>query len=218
MYVNYDLGYYAQDSWTIKRLTLNIGLRVDNFQSMYEETANPAGRFVPARFFPERRNLPTWNNDLAPRLSAAYDVFGNGRTAIKGSWSKYYERLTGGFADRYAPGVQSGDAQLVRLRAECGGHGVLGVALPTNGDDIAQENEIGPSGTTNFGLAGADRDMDPNLQRLGDREITVTGSHQLTSRVSVTSRVVSPHLPGFATARPHLDHDLRLLLVHHPDP
>ena len=59
--------------------------------------------------------------------------------------------------------------------------------MPTNGDDIAQEHEIGPSGTTNFGLTGTDRDMDPNLQRLGNREITVTGSHQLTSRVSVTA-------------------------------
>jgi hypothetical protein len=82
VFVNYDLGYYAQDAWTVKRLTLNIGLRVDNFRSMYEETANPPGRFVPARFFPERRNLPNWNNDLAPRLSAAYDLFGIGRTAL----------------------------------------------------------------------------------------------------------------------------------------
>jgi hypothetical protein len=77
VYVNYDLGYYVQDAWTIGRLTLNMGIRVDNFQSMYEETANPAGRFVPARFFPERRKLPNWNNDVAPRLSGAYDVFGD---------------------------------------------------------------------------------------------------------------------------------------------
>ena len=88
VFVNYDLGYYAQDSWTLKRLTLNIGLRVDNFRSMYEESANPPGRFVPGRFFPERRNIPNWNNDLAPRLSGAYDLFGNGRTALKASWSK----------------------------------------------------------------------------------------------------------------------------------
>ena len=52
VYVNYDLGYYAQDSWTIKRLTLNIGLRVDNFQSMYEETANPRGPLRACPFFP----------------------------------------------------------------------------------------------------------------------------------------------------------------------
>jgi hypothetical protein len=186
VFVNYDLGYYAQDSWTIKRLTLNIGLRVDNFRSMYEESANPPGRFVPARFFPERRKIPNWNNDLAPRLSGAYDLFGNGRTAVKASWSKYYERLTGGFANTYAPGVVSEtrnwfDCDLNAARSACSG-----VVLATNGDDIAQENEIGVAGTANFGTTVADRDMDPNIQRQGDKEITATISHQLFSRVSVT--------------------------------
>jgi hypothetical protein len=187
VYVNYDLGYYAQDSWTIKRLTLNLGIRVDNFQSMYEETANPPGRFVPARFFPERRNLPKWNNDVAPRLSTAYDLFGNGRTALKASWSKYYERLTGGFANTYAPGVLQEnrnwfDCDLNTARTACST-----AVLATNSDDIAQDNEIGPSGTTNFGLTASDRDIDPNIQRAGNREITATVSHQLLPRVSVTA-------------------------------
>jgi hypothetical protein len=187
VFVNYDLGYYAQDAWTVKRLTLNIGLRVDNFRSSYEETANPPGRFVPARFFPERRNLPNWNNDLAPRLSAAYDLFGNGRTALKGSWSKYYERLTGGFADRYAPGVQNESRNWFDCDINAAGTGCSTLVLPTNNDDIAQNNEIGPSGTSNFGLTGIDRDMDPNLQRQGNTEITVTGSHQLFARMSITA-------------------------------
>jgi hypothetical protein len=154
---------------------------------MYEETSNPPGRFVGARFFPERRKLPNWNNDPAPRLSAAYDLFGNGRTALKASWSKYYERLTGGFADRYAPGVQNETRNWFDCGLNAAGTACSGVALATNSDDIAQEHEIGPSGTTNFGLTGGDRDMDPDLQRLGNREITVTGSHQLTSRISVTA-------------------------------
>jgi hypothetical protein len=187
VFVNYDLGYYAQDAWTVKRLTLNIGLRVDNFRSSYEETANPPGRFVPARFFPERRNLPNWNNDLAPRLSAAYDLFGNGRTALKGSWSKYYERLTGGFADRYAPGVQNESRNWFDCDINAAGTGCSTLVLPTNNDDIAQNNEIGPSGTSNFGLTGIDRDMDPNLQRQGNTEITITGSHQLFARMSITA-------------------------------
>ena len=52
MHVNYDLGYFVQDSWTIKRLTLNPGLRVENFNARIDETTMPAGRFAPARFFP----------------------------------------------------------------------------------------------------------------------------------------------------------------------
>ena len=53
-YVNYDLGIFAQDSWTIKRLTLNLGVRIDNFDSTIEATSMPAGRFAGERFFPER--------------------------------------------------------------------------------------------------------------------------------------------------------------------
>ncbi len=162
-------------------------VRVDNFRSMYEESANPPGRFVPGRFFPERRNIPNWNNDFAPRLSGAYDVFGNGRTALKASWSKYYERLTGGFANTYAPGVQTEtrnwfDCDLNAARTACSA-----LAPPTNGDDIAQDNEIGLSGTSNFGTTVSDRDMDPDIQRQGDTEITATISHQLLPRLSVTA-------------------------------
>lgn len=185
--VDYDLGYYIQDAWTIRRLTLNIGLRVDNFQSSYEETANPAGRFAPARFFPERKNVPNWNNDLAPRFSAAYDLFGDGRTALKGSWSKYYERLTGGFANTYAPGVQSESRNWFDCDLNAARNACSTAVLATNGDDIAQDNEIGPSGTANFGVTVSDRDFDPNIQRQGDTEITATISRQLASRISVNA-------------------------------
>jgi hypothetical protein len=50
----------VQDSWTLKRLTLSPGIRVENFSSMIEATAMPAGRFVALRYFPERRDVPTW--------------------------------------------------------------------------------------------------------------------------------------------------------------
>ena len=50
-WVNYDLGVYAQDAWTIKRLTLNVGARVDNFDSEIQPTSMPAGRFAGDRFF-----------------------------------------------------------------------------------------------------------------------------------------------------------------------
>jgi hypothetical protein len=187
VFVNYDLGYYAQDSWHIKRLTLNIGLRVDNFQSMVEGTTNAPGRFVPARQFPEVRKIPNWNNDIAPRLSFGYDLFGDGRTALKASWSKYYERLTGGFAVNYAPANVSETRNWLDCDLIAGTSNCSTLSLSTNRDGIAQNNEIGPSGTPNFGLTTTDRTMDPNIQRTGNQEITATVSHQLFSRVSVTA-------------------------------
>ena len=80
-----DLGFYLQDSWTIKRLTLNPGVRIEYFNGKDERDRRAGRRFVPARYFPEEKDLPNWKNDVAPRMSLAYDVFGTGKTAVKSS-------------------------------------------------------------------------------------------------------------------------------------
>jgi hypothetical protein len=186
VHVNYDLGYYVQDSWTIKRLTLNPGLRVENFNSQVDAVALPAGRFVPARYFPVVKNVPNWKNDLAPRFSAAYDVFGDGKTALKFGWSKYWAPQTGGFANQYAPGSQSETRNWFDCDLNAAGTACSGVNLPTNNDGIAQANEIGPSKSATFGVR-ADRNFDPNLKRQSNIETMLVLSHQLTTRVSVTA-------------------------------
>ena len=80
----------------------------------------PAGRFAGERYFPEREHVPQWLWDVSPRFSMAYDLFGDGRTALKASFSRYLDPLTGGFADRYSPGAAQRDAQLVRLHDQRG--------------------------------------------------------------------------------------------------
>ena len=72
---------------------------------MIEATSMPAGRFAGERYFPEREHVPQWLWDVSPRISMAYDLFGDGRTALKASFSRYLDPLTGGFADRYSPGA-----------------------------------------------------------------------------------------------------------------
>jgi len=185
-HLNYDMGYYVQDVWTIKRLTLSPGVRVDNFNAEVEETTNPAGRFVPARYFAARKNYPNWRNDLGPRLSVAYDLFGNGRTALKAGFGKYYELVTTGWTDRYSTSEVTESRNWFDCDINAGGTACSGVVLPTNGDDIAQENEIA-SGTPNFGLNPNARSIDPGIQRQGNREMTASVSHQLFSRMSVTA-------------------------------
>lgn len=183
-YVNYDLGIYAQDSWTIKRMTLNLGLRVDNFDSKIEPTSMPAGRFAGDRYFEGREHVPQWLWDVSPRLSMAYDLFGNGRTALKASFSRYLDPLTGGFADRYAPGAANEDRNWFDCTINAAGNACqAGVSLPTDNDDIAQAHEIGRGGAT-FGIR-EDRDFDPDIQRERNTEITFGVQHQLFSRVSV---------------------------------
>ena len=80
--MNADLGFYAQDAWTMNRLTLNVGARYDYFNAEVPALSAPASQWVAARDRPAVENVPNWN-DWAIRLAAAYDLFGTGKTASK---------------------------------------------------------------------------------------------------------------------------------------
>ena len=83
-----NLALFAQDQWTIKRLTLNLGVRFDSINSYNPAQTAPGGRFYPRTTFAEVKNVPSWT-DFNPRLGAAYDLFGNGRTAVKAYLGRY---------------------------------------------------------------------------------------------------------------------------------
>ena len=87
--LNYNLGIYAQDSWTTKRLTLSGVVRLD-FQNesvdAYHYGPGPWRRTGMSNA-PEIKNVPNWK-DVNPRINASYDLLGNGKTAIKASVSR----------------------------------------------------------------------------------------------------------------------------------
>jgi len=84
-----ELGVYVQDAWSITdQFTATLGLRFDYVNMGYLEGDVPAGPFVPARRVEERDGIPTWK-DWNPRYGLAYDVFGNGRTAVRFSAGRY---------------------------------------------------------------------------------------------------------------------------------
>ena len=180
-----DLGVYLQDSWTLKRLTINPGLRWEYFNSAIQAKAAPAGRFVPARSFAEIPNVPNWKN-VAPRLGVVYDLTGDAKTAVKGSINRYNRAYTTDFANRYDPlSLQSdtrnwSDCDYVSGTSTCST-----LALPTNRDGIAQDNEIGPSNNRNLGIL-LTRRPDPNLKRPYDIEYTLGVTRQVVPGLSVT--------------------------------
>jgi hypothetical protein len=80
-------GFFLQDSWSMNRLTLNLGARWDKYVGKLPEQGAPAGRFVGVRSIPETpiidHSRGVW------RLGASYDLTGTGRTAVKASYSRY---------------------------------------------------------------------------------------------------------------------------------
>ena len=89
----YD-AFYVQDQWTVNRLTLQGALRYEHAWSFFPEGMN--GLLADSRFGGPAFTLPYAKgvegyNDIAPRMGMAYDVFGDGRTAVKVNLSKYFQ-------------------------------------------------------------------------------------------------------------------------------
>jgi hypothetical protein len=139
--LNQDLGLYGQDQWTLHKLTVNIGVRFDYFNGQVDPESAPASPwFLPARSYPLTSDVPNWR-DVSPRIGVAYDVFGNGKTAVKTSISRYVASEAINFQNNVNP---------------MGGGFVSGVSdtrtwTDSNHDGIPQFDEIGPSTNLAFG-------------------------------------------------------------------
>ncbi len=99
---NHEIGIFGQDAWTIQRMTLNLGLRFDYVTMGFPSADLPAGPYVPARHVDALSGVPDWK-DVNPRLGVAYDVFGNGRTAIKFSMGRFNQLSRSDLTRRFHP-------------------------------------------------------------------------------------------------------------------
>ena len=90
--MNQDWGLFAQDQWTLRRVTINAGVRFDALNDMVPAQTLGPGPQVPNRniSFDQVTGIPAWRN-TTPRLGVAYDVFGTGKTALKFAVGKYLE-------------------------------------------------------------------------------------------------------------------------------
>jgi hypothetical protein len=84
-----EFGMFVQDRWTINRLTLSGGLRYDYMHSWFPGQSLGPSMWTPNRNISiDKTGWTTWH-DITPRMGAAYDVFGTGRTAVKVTLNKY---------------------------------------------------------------------------------------------------------------------------------
>ena len=178
------LGVFAQDQWSVQRLTLNLGVRFDYLNGKVDEQHMPAGTFVPARDFAAVENVPNWK-DINPRIGASYDLFGTGRTALKAFIGRYVNFEAFGITTANNP------ANLLVLSATR--------TWTDNGDYVPQEAELGPLSDSAFGQVrqATTRYADDVVNGFGVRPYNWQGSVQLQHELGGGHRAqrrVLPHL------------------------
>lgn len=181
-YVTPDLGIFAQDQWTLRRLTMNAGVRFDYLRLGYPDTTlAPTPNIPTTRFFPatEKGNF----KDVSPRLGVAYDLFGTGKTAIKASVNRYV-----GVGMTSVSGAVAALGSDLRRWTDANGN-FIPDGDPTN---PAANGELGPSTNGRFAQAFVPLRYDPAAFGFGTRplanwELSAGVQHELVPRVSVNA-------------------------------
>lgn len=174
---DHDLGLYAQDKWTVKRLTVNYGVRFDYFSSGFpDQTLAPATALVALSLAnggsgATPRNTEqtcatnqalcgydnlTWK-DVVPRLGMTYDLTGDGKTAIRFAAGKYVAGVT-------ANGVGADANPIARLT-----HSATRTWTDANRDNVPQ---CDPLNSAAHGECGAYTGANVNFGTLSSSAVT----------------------------------------------
>jgi hypothetical protein len=169
----HETALYAQDSVTVKRkLTLNLGVRYDHFNTFYPAQSSPAATFpdlFPQRTFAQSPNIATWNT-FRPRIGAAYDITGQGRSVLRAFFGQFDVIEGAELAEQINPNGLSTQTYTWK---------------DTNGDGIPQPNEWNSLANLVSASGGVVTTVDPNLKRPYSNQINVGYEQQLFSSVMV---------------------------------
>jgi outer membrane receptor protein involved in Fe transport len=176
-------GFYVQDSWQAHpRLTLNLGVRFENeFLPSFLGEINGIQQQPPIRF--------GWGDKIAPRIGVAWDVLGNSKWKLSGSYGHYFDVMK----YELARGSFGGDvwiSHVYRLDNPAG-FANLGFANPgAAGSLITEFDNRHIDVDANGQIAGIDPDLKPYQQR----EFSVTSEHQLSRETVLSVRYTRKRL------------------------
>jgi hypothetical protein len=201
-----DDALYGQAQWTRNRLTVQAALRYDKASSFSpEQTVGPARFFPTAVTFP-RTDLVSSYHDLGPRASVVYDLFGNGKTALKVNAGRFLEAAFTG--NRYAVANPTSriPQNVARAWTDTNRNWVPDCDLlnPNAQDLTASGGDFcGAFGNRNFGRTDIfSNTVDPKLLkgwgvRPSDWQYGVSIQHEVLSRTSIDVGYVHRVFHGF---------------------
>ena len=183
--VKADVGLWIQDRWRLNRMTVNYGLRLDMLRTGWPQETLPPNPFGVNLTVPAEDKFVDWK-DVSPRVGVAYDLFGTGRTALKGSVARYVE-ATGIALTAQGNPMSALAATTNRTWTDNGDF------TPFNPDFTLERADVfGPSSNANFGQTSKDTTVDDALRSgWGKRPATYEADygvqHQIGSHASVSA-------------------------------
>jgi hypothetical protein len=174
---------YAQDSYSYKRITASGAFRWERVEGWLPAQVDPASQYFPegtvinsgfgtytlVRNLPEVRDVPLWHN-TGPRASFIYDVFGNGKTAVKASIARYYDQIGTGTPGGVNPNglvsqtfVWNDTGDLVFQPSELGAPNGA-ISAPLSADLLKQHFLLTKRPYRNEFTAGVDHQLIPDLR------------------------------------------------------
>jgi hypothetical protein len=183
-------AFYAQEQWTLGRMTLQGALRYDHAWSYFPEQEVEASRFFPVGVSYPRTTGVEGYHDLWPRGGVAIDVFGTGKTSVKVNVGRYLEAAqNGGLFIALNP---TGRLSTSTTRAWNDADGdwvvdcdLLNPAAHSTGGDFCDANA-----NPNFGTLVFESTLDPELLsgrgvRAGDWQLGASVQQAVLPRVAV---------------------------------
>jgi hypothetical protein len=178
-----QLSAFITDSWAVGRLTINPGVRFDQYKGWLPEQEQLAGRSGPvvlgAETFAETE-FYTWNV-FAPRIGAIFDLTGDGKMVVKANYGLYWHNPGVGVGTSANPNIANKQATYTwNDQATCAGC--------IAGDKKWQPGEEGAS-PTSAALKGA-VGIDPNIKAPYSHEASVFVERQLTDTMGLRAGFV----------------------------